>query len=269
MLCLLFCEIPTKMDMIAAAYGCESDEEESSDPWASSRVSAKRTAVFNEFPNRPLKKVACRLPAPKLALDSFEVVDDPSQHGNRVRSFPHERGNWASFVYLPWEANSCFVRAVELITNWFYEHGIKLDICEDFHISLTRTVILRHHWIEGFVASIRNQLSDAPRPFQLYGTNALSVYINEEKTRTFLAINVEDPVGILDILVEKMDSCLKEYQLPAYYEKPSHHVSIAWCVGDQKEELEKLALDLQLETDQISCNMDEIRCKIGNTVKRL
>ncbi|KAI9559696.1 hypothetical protein GHT06_013701 [Daphnia sinensis] len=257
------------MELIAAAYGCESDEEESSDPWASTRVSAKRTAVFNEFSNRPLKKVACRLPTPKLAADSLEVFDDPSQHGNRIRSFPHERGNWASFVYLPWEASSRFVRAVELITKSFHEHNIVLCICDDFHISLTRTVILRHHWIEGFVASIRKQLSDTPRPFQLYGTNVLSVYLNEEKTRTFLAMNVEDPVGILSMLIEKMDSCLKEYQLPAYYEKPSHHVSIAWCVGDKKEELEKLAFGLQLEIDQISCNVDEVRCKIGNTVKRL
>lgn len=57
--------IATEMDMIAAAYVCESDEEESSDPWASSRVSAKRTAAVEEFSGRPLKKVACRLPAPK------------------------------------------------------------------------------------------------------------------------------------------------------------------------------------------------------------
>ena len=39
-------------------------------------------------------------------------------------------------------------------------HNIKLEICEDFHISLTRTVVLRHHWIESFVASVRKQLED-------------------------------------------------------------------------------------------------------------
>lgn len=57
--------------------------------------------------------------------------------------------------------------AVELITKWYHEHGIKLDVCDDFHISLTRTVILRHHWIEGFVASLRNQLIDLTRFFYL------------------------------------------------------------------------------------------------------
>nr|CAH0104460.1 unnamed protein product [Daphnia galeata] len=92
------------MDMIAAAYVCESDEEDSSNPWASSRVSAKRTIGRDEeFPSRPFKKTTNRLPAPKLIEypETQEVVDDPSQHGNRIRNFPHERGNWASFIYLP------------------------------------------------------------------------------------------------------------------------------------------------------------------------
>lgn len=29
------------------------------------------------------------------------VSDDSSRHGGRVRGFPHERGNWATHVYLP------------------------------------------------------------------------------------------------------------------------------------------------------------------------
>lgn len=29
-----------------------------------------------------------------------EVYDDPSQHDGRVRSFKHERGNWATLIYI-------------------------------------------------------------------------------------------------------------------------------------------------------------------------
>lgn len=29
-----------------------------------------------------------------------EVIDDPSEHDGRVRSFKHERGNWATLVYV-------------------------------------------------------------------------------------------------------------------------------------------------------------------------
>lgn len=135
----------------------------------------------------------------------------------------------------------------------------------------------------------------------------LSVYINEEKTRTFLGtritLNYLDNIPKISsfsnkcwrscwnsrysrrkngFLLEGVSTacllwgsfnCFQSLfgKFPSLFslQKPSHHVSIAWCVGDQKEELEKLALDLQLETDQISCNVDEIRCKIGNTVKRL
>lgn len=46
-----------------------------------------------------------RLPAPAGLLGDPEpeeaVSDDSSRHGGRVRGFPHERGNWATHVYLP------------------------------------------------------------------------------------------------------------------------------------------------------------------------
>lgn len=32
---------------------------------------------------------------------------------------------------------------------------------EDLHISVTRTVVLRHHWIDEFVRSIENSLKNA------------------------------------------------------------------------------------------------------------
>ena len=47
-----------------------------------------------------------RLPVPDSVLRMFAgteegPVDDRAQHGGRVRTFPHERGNWASHVYVP------------------------------------------------------------------------------------------------------------------------------------------------------------------------
>ncbi|EFN74479.1 UPF0406 protein CG16790, partial [Camponotus floridanus] len=29
-----------------------------------------------------------------------EVIDNPSDHDGRIRSFKHERGNWATLVYI-------------------------------------------------------------------------------------------------------------------------------------------------------------------------
>jgi Uncharacterised conserved protein len=54
--------------------------------------------------------VLCRstslLPLPIEVSNMFSTSqkdhqDDPALHGGRIRSFAHERGNWASLVYIP------------------------------------------------------------------------------------------------------------------------------------------------------------------------
>lgn len=48
-----------------------------------------------------------KLPAPDLSkvsvVPSETHLDDPQQHGGRSRSFPHVRGNWATFVFVKCE----------------------------------------------------------------------------------------------------------------------------------------------------------------------
>lgn len=45
-----------------------------------------------------------KLPVPNLSkvavVPSYEHKDNPELHGGRTRSFPHVRGNWATFVYV-------------------------------------------------------------------------------------------------------------------------------------------------------------------------
>lgn len=45
-----------------------------------------------------------KLPSPDLSkvrvVPSDLHVDEPELHGCRKRSFPHVRGNWATFVYI-------------------------------------------------------------------------------------------------------------------------------------------------------------------------
>lgn len=50
--------------------------------------------------------VSFRLPLPGCLLTMFPEEQDSqteerSLHGGRIRSFKHERGNWATYVYLP------------------------------------------------------------------------------------------------------------------------------------------------------------------------
>jgi hypothetical protein len=47
-------------------------------------------------------------------------MDDPSVHGYKIRSFPHERGNWATFVYLPGN----HFKNVDIVPTYFLKKQI-------------------------------------------------------------------------------------------------------------------------------------------------
>lgn len=106
------------------------------------------------------------------------------------------------------KGNTEFLSTIHSVISFFQKNELELHICEEFHISLSRTFILRHHWIEGFVSSLKNQLKDFKRfkdkslnitsqyvnipvfllyrdPFQIIG-KTMCTFINEEKTRTFV-----------------------------------------------------------------------------------
>lgn len=42
-------------------------------------------------------------------------------------------------------------------------HGVVLSLQEEFHLSLSQTVVLRHHWIQPFMQSLRTGLTRCKR----------------------------------------------------------------------------------------------------------
>lgn len=198
----------------------------------------------NEIPNR--------LPLPgsiatwKGVPHHEDVKDDPSQHEGRIRSFKHERGNWATLVYIDYEPS-------EPILSWMLsvmeEMPVECNILsEQFHISVTRTLILKFHWIEPFISEIK-KLCDQTDQFSLELLN-IKAYSNEEKTRTFLGIECVDSKGTLTRFVKDLNSILSEYELPPFYEDSSYHISFLWCLGDEIASLNGLTSSLTTKLNQ-------------------
>ncbi|GFY39911.1 u6 snRNA phosphodiesterase [Trichonephila inaurata madagascariensis] len=156
------------------------------------------------------------------------VDDDPSKHGGKIRSFPHERGVWATYVYIEYDPEPEFYNMIEELKKRASDHGIDLQVPKDFHVSLTKTLKLRHHWISPFIDALRNKLS-CHFQFKVF-FDSLEVYENEEKTRTFVGLKIRSDVHLLTLL-EKVDSCVKEFKLPIFYEDPSFHPPLCIIFG--------------------------------------
>lgn len=96
----------------------------------------------------------------------------------------------------------------------------------------------------------------------------LRVYTNEERTRTFLAVQLDAAyIAKMTDLLRPIDVVMRDYRLPQFYESPSFHVSLLWCVGDQQELLQQKLKELQQlldENDTLKLPVNEVHCKCGN-----
>ncbi|GFN89848.1 U6 snRNA phosphodiesterase [Plakobranchus ocellatus] len=196
-------------------------------------------------------------------------VDNPALHQNRVRSFPHEQGNWATHVYIPVFHNEHLSRLVLDMTQIFLP--LRFEVHPEFHISLSQTVVIRHHWIEPLVESLRDQLQHIPT--SICEMADVKLFTNDEKTRTFLCIELSDDDTELLQYVKVVDNCFKDFKLAPYYENPSFHISVGWCLGDvtnavsreQLSKAKKLLSDfLAVYPDLSMVYAHQICCRSGN-----
>uniref|UniRef100_A0A8C0RAK3 U6 snRNA phosphodiesterase n=1 Tax=Canis lupus familiaris TaxID=9615 RepID=A0A8C0RAK3_CANLF len=198
-----------------------------------------------------------RLPVPDSVLHMFldteeEPVDDPEKHGGRVRTFPHERGNWATHVYVPYETREEFLDLLDVLLPHAQTYVPRLVQMEAFHLSLSQSVVLRHHWILPFVQALKDRMAS----FQ----------------RTFIGLEVTSGHNQFLDLVSEVDRVMEEFDLTTFYQAPSFHISLAWCVDDARLQLEGQCLqELQNIVDEfedsemvLRAHAEQVRCKSGN-----
>ncbi|XP_060080296.1 U6 snRNA phosphodiesterase 1-like [Ylistrum balloti] len=261
----------------------DSDEERTdgtSDTHTSdSRVGNRLKRCSSPEVNLETKKVkhsANVLPLPDTIKSLFAEKsrthqDDPEKHDGRIRSFAHEEGSWATHVHIPYDHDSRFNDLVSELLLCL--RPLDFKPMESFHISLSRTVSLRHHWIK----SLTDSLQAKARILHKCYCEMISVklYTNDEKNRTFVAVEVHSHPAVLRDYVVAVDKCLEEFGLQKYYKDPSFHMSVGWCLGDvlpdvtdEKKRQLQVVLDGYLHTnpDLKLLPVDQIQCRSGNKV---
>ncbi|CAH0547447.1 unnamed protein product [Brassicogethes aeneus] len=256
----------------ALALICIYGEDSSDDDVSGPRVSTKRVHKDEDEENAVKRRERLPLPSEFQKVENVsEYTDDPSNHEGRLRSFPHERGNWATYIYIPYDKDHFGIQDLFSKIQLIIPSTIEIKPVDDLHISLTKTVILKHHWIQSFSDSIKENTIFIKKFMIMF--DGIKVYCNEERTRTFLGITVKSGHDSLIKLVEIFDRCLLEYKLSTFYKDPSFHMSIAWVQGDFKEELGKYVTEINnvfiqlLNTytqDTWYIYVNYLLCKIGN-----
>lgn len=200
---------------------------------SSSNLSSATKIVKHDARSEESRQCMKGLPLPSAIQQMFgegkrKHEDKPGSHGGRVRTFPHMEGNWASYVYIPVSPDKrlqAFLKELLLCLQ-----PLNFQLIDDPHISLSRTVCIRHHWIEPLTESLKDQFHLLESC--LCDIQTVKLFTNDEKTRTFLSLAVLSEGTKLLLYTAAIDTCFKEFKLPSYYQNPSYHMSILWCVGD-------------------------------------
>ncbi|CDS40845.1 expressed conserved protein [Echinococcus multilocularis] len=106
-----------------------------------------------------------------------------SHSNGRVRGFAHKHGNWATCVFLPASAplKLFFGVLLNYIDTTLSRCEQQFHACEDFHLSVTKTWPILHHWIVGFTEAVRGIAATHQRPCITLGEAVFLV--NDERTR--------------------------------------------------------------------------------------
>lgn len=154
--------------------------------------------------------------------------------------------------------------------NSISEELSDVNLIESTHISLSKTFILKHHWIEGFVNTLQKELGRSSLDFVLQLSTEVTYLSNEDRSRHFACIPVDDSCSVLvSEVIHRVDKCLKEYDLPVYYEEHLIHLSVLWknsefTKAEQSHVSSRLKDLLEKFRNDFTLLVDKVSCKTGN-----
>eukprot|EP00854_Cymbomonas_tetramitiformis_P009398 gene9398-11134_t len=89
--------------------------------------------------------------------------------------------------------------------------------CNEFHLSLSRTVAIRAHQLEPLLQALRSSL----RRWQRFATELgqMAVFVNDARTRTFLSLRtLPETDSQFKELVRRVDKAFMTQELAVFYE---------------------------------------------------
>ncbi|THH10423.1 hypothetical protein EW146_g8379 [Bondarzewia mesenterica] len=210
-------------------------------------------------PPSPPEKKKRKLPPLASQLTVPIPVDDPSRHQGRSRSTPHVEGQWAAYVYVPVSVGGRERRGLRRLVRRVVdrarervpslrvvETGASVErkeeeASEELHISLSRPIFIRSHQREDVKRAVK-AIAKAHPPIAPRAVKtrtrftasfaALAELINDERTRTFLCMEVGAGHDQLRALSDALSPLLRSLRQKPYYEHPRFHGSLAWALLD-------------------------------------
>eukprot|EP00898_Chlorokybus_atmophyticus_P006972 jgi/Chlat1/7276/Chrsp58S06909 len=225
-------------DVVALVDYLDSDEEGAcGDGKAGDSLAASPSA--NPKSN-PKPNAAQALPAlPRDIINLYTADDASAKHQGRKRSFAHVEGNFAVHVYIPALLLPRERERIQALTRDISAAApgiLPMEAVSVCHVSLSRTIAVRYPQIDSLVAALRRNLRRLQRFSLELDVNRLVPYVNDDRSRSFLAIDTSDGTAQVCSMVACVDAAFKLHGLPTFYENPRPHVSVAWALGDHEKQ---------------------------------
>ncbi|EPB83698.1 hypothetical protein HMPREF1544_09548 [Mucor circinelloides 1006PhL] len=184
-------------------------------------------------------------------------TDNSRDHQGRVRTVPHQHDSWATYVYCKVELSH------ELLA--LHPYLKDAEMLPEQHISLSRPVYLRKYQLTPFTRSIKAALRDIQR-FDVSFAQ-ISHLTNDEKTRSFLTLEIGHGYNQLHKCMKFVDNVMREYHKPIFYDPPRFHASFAWSL--KQSTIASIRIPPHV-IEQIVSNVfsiDKVYVKMGNRLE--
>ncbi|KAF8822674.1 hypothetical protein IE077_003143 [Cardiosporidium cionae] len=193
----------------------------------------------------------------------------PRKLPGKKRQIPHIAGNFNSFVYIPIRSTR-FYNQVAKRCAALLEELQKLQNCylassaevldsgakdspvfnyvaereENIHLSLSRPLFLRHHFIDTFIHNLHAKIMHFHRFHLSFDTANIDVYANDTYDRFFAGLCIEHAGTRHEIhsLIDAVDEVVFELGFPKYYTERQLHASFASIPQDLRPILKHLCI---------------------------